>query len=284
MRRCFYIVSFLCLLCCMIDISHGQEKAGDTINIIIQPEQAGHVLYDSLQHSTIRHPFYPDSIHPDSFRVFLDIRAGWQQSGAQYELDSAGKVTTLIVKAEKLEKNPIGDSVKLSEVFFLGNDENGLDNWFEIVNISDRTQVLENAFIQTTSGKFKLPEGLRIPKKSCMVVKDTTRDLLDAKKEHVVLADSAGAVISQFSWDASIMNFPQDTLFSLEINDVFDSTDKVENWSIIMGKGRPAQLPVDYAKKLSQESIWNWLKYVLWGAAGVVLIVVVVLMFRKKRK
>ncbi len=169
-------------------------------------------------------------------------------------------------------------------MFFLGNDENGLDNWFEIVNISESPQVLKHAFIQTTHGKFMLPEKLEVPEHSWVVIRDTSRNLLDAKKEQVILADSAGAVISQFSWDASIMNFPKDTIFSLEINDVFDETDKVENWSIIMGKGRPAQLPVDYAKKLSQENIWDWLKYVLWGAAGLALIVVIVIMFRKKRK
>ncbi|MEA3447626.1 MAG: hypothetical protein U9Q98_04135 [Bacteroidota bacterium] len=284
MNRLFCIIPVLCLLFCIPGFSQEEAKSNDTIEIIIQPEQAGHVLYDSLQQSTIHHTFYPDSIYPDSFRVFLDMKAGWKQSGAEYKMDSIGKVITLIVKAVKSEDNPIGDSVKLSEVFFLGNDENGLDNWFEIVNISESPQVLKHAFIQTTNGKFMLPENLEVPEHSCVVIRDTTRNLLDAKKEQVILADSAGAVISQFSWDASIMNFPKDTLFSLEINDVFDDTDKVENWSIIMGEGRPAQLPVDYVTKLSQESIWDWLKYVLWGAAGLTLIIVIVLMFRKKRK
>lgn len=283
MKYIFTIV--VALLFCLPFYSTGQEDTKDSLEIVIQPEQAGQVLYDSLQNSSKRHAFYPDSIHPDSFRVFIDMQAGWKHTGAEYVLDSnTGMVERLIVSAEKLDKSPLGDSVKLSEVFFLGNEENNMINWFEIVNISTQPKTIKNGFIQTRHGKFMLPGAVEIPPESCVVIKDTTQMLLNADKDHVILADSTGAVISRFSWDASIMNFPEDTVFSLEINDVFDDTDKVENWSIIMGEGRPAQLPVDYATELSQDSIWDWLKYVLWGAAGVVLIIVLILMFRKKRK
>ncbi len=270
-------------LLCLSNTGFSQESERSVLDIRVEPGQAGNILHDSLKTSGLQYAFHPDSIHMDNFRLVLDLNAGWGMENARPITNSKGLVDELIIEAEKLPESELADSITLSEVFFLADEEKALTNWFEILNFSHSRKKLSKAFIQTRSGKFYLPENLSIPAQSCVVVHDSSGRLLNKAKDHVILADSSGAIISRFSWNAERMNFPEDSLFSLEINNVFATTDSVGNWSIIYGEGRPARLPVEYATWLDkQPGIWSWLRYVLWGAAGVLLILILILTFRRK--
>ncbi len=271
-------------LLCLLNTGYSQENERSPLNIRLEPQKAGSILHDSLQTSRLQYAFHPDSIDPDSFRLVLDLNAGWTMENTRTLTNSSGMVNELVIEAVKLPDSPLADSIILSEVFFLADADNGLSNWFEILNLSQQNQSIRGGFIETRSGKFYLPEVLSIPAQSCVVVRDSSGRLMNKAQDHVILADSSGAIISRFSWNADRMNFPEDSLFSLEINNAFAATDSAGNWSIIYGKGRPARLPVDYAAWLdSQPGIWAWLRYVLWGAAGVVFILILILTFRRKR-
>jgi hypothetical protein len=278
----FFIVAFSLTLCAGLQ-AQEQSKIQD-ITVRVEPADAGKLNYqiieDSIPSEIINHQV--EDSKKLSFSV--DFFAGWQPVDTQTKYNEDGIPVELVFYAEPMPKSTLSDSVVISEVFFCGYLNDSLFNWFEITNKTDNMQVLDSCFIQTSEGKYFLETKIEIPAESCVVISDPDGIAFKNDIDSLVLADFDGAIVSTVVWDNSIMNLPQDTAFSLEIIDVFKSSSLTENWEIIYGNGRPLKLPEMYAVTIVSGSVWVWLKLVVWGVAGILLLLLLIMVFRKNTK
>ncbi len=257
-----------------------QKMESDTLpkcSVILQPECAGSLQYE-----------FDSLISMDSDQVFaemdfsLEFYAGWHCIDTVIHYDEDGSPEQVVFLAEKLDVSEFQDSIVISEIFFSAYLDDSLSNWFELTNITDHVIVLEHACIQTTIGKQIVESAIELPAKSCVQL--FAKDLnLQFEKDSLIFADAENRIISSVCWDASRMNFPTDSIFSLEIIDVFGATREVSNWEIIYGQGTPGQCPQAYKESLGQETIWSWLQFVVWGVAFILLIMIIGLSFKKRK-
>ena len=257
----------------------GQEYENSRIEVSLDPEYSGVLQYDNVTDSVL----YPET-GTATIEVDVDYYAGWMSGDTETVYNDEGLPVEIIFHATEADKSSLADSLVISEVFFCAEPEDSLSDWFEICNFGTQSRKLEHAFVQTSAGKQYFDETIEIPPQSCVMLLGDHDFNLNSQKDSLILADSEGRVISRFSWDASRMNFPEDSLFSLEIKDVFISEDDVSNWEIIYGTGRGGKLPEKYADLIEPKSVWIWLKFVVWGISGVLLILLFVLSFRGKRR
>jgi hypothetical protein len=276
--KAFSIV-FASILCVLAVPVFGQLDAGNgaSLEVRLEPTEAGklnvNLVKDSLE----------SDIPPSHVEFSLDLYAGWECVDTVVGYDEAESPTTLKFVAEKLSKSDYADTIIISEIFFCAHLADSLSNWFELTNISDQEIQLKNAMIQTSDGKQKIATELLLPSKSCVKVAADSL-VMNFLKDSLFLVDSSNRIISSMKWDASIMNLPQDSLFSLEIIDVFQPTSEVNNWEIIYGPGRGGLCPEKYAQSLGENSIWTWLQYVIWGIAAVLLVLIIGLSLKKRKK
>lgn len=264
----------------VLSLAIEQEEQSDTLqqcSVILQPECAGSLQYE-----------FDSLVAVDSDQVFaemdfsIEFFAGWHCVDTVIHYDEEGSPEQVIFLAEKLEPSRFKDSIVISEIFFSAHLNDSLSNWFELTNITDHVIVLDHAYIQTATGKQIVESAIKLPAKSCVQL--FTKDLnFQFEKDSLTFADAGNQIISSVRWDASRMNYPVDSIFSLEIIDVFGSTNEVSNWEIIYGQGTPGQCPQAYKESLGQETIWSWLQFVVWGIAFVLLIMIIGLSFKKRK-
>ncbi|MDA3909819.1 MAG: hypothetical protein PF448_00495 [Bacteroidales bacterium] len=257
----------------------GQVDAGNDalLEVRLEPAEAGKLNVNLAKDST------SSDIPPSQVEFSLDLFAGWKCVDTVIGYDESGNPTALKFVAERLSKSAFADTVIISEIFFCAHLADSLSNWFELTNISDREIRLKNAMIQTAAGKQYITTELLLPPKSCVKVGADSL-MMNFRKDSLFLVDSANRIISTMEWDTSIMNLPQDSIFSLEIIDVFKSASDVSNWEIIYGAGRGGLCPEKYTQSLGEDSIWNWLQFVVWGIAAVLLILILGLSLKKRKK
>jgi len=258
-------------------IAQNDADNGDFLTVRLEPVESGKLIYNLTE---------KDSSQENSSSVVhfsLDLYAGWHCVDTLVKYDEAGNSTDLIFTAEPLPKSPFADTLIISEIFFCAHLSDSLSNWFELTNISNHEVKLHHATIQTADGKQRIATDLALPPKSCVQVAADSL-LMNFEKDSLILVDSANRIISHMKWDASIMNLPHDSLFSLEIIDVFHTSSDVSNWEIIYGTGRGGLCPEKYAESIGETSIWSWLQFVIWGIAVVLLILIIGLSFKKRKK
>ncbi|MEA1874801.1 MAG: hypothetical protein U9N51_10305 [Bacteroidota bacterium] len=275
------VLSFVFALILIVFSAHvfaqDDVENGASLNVRLNPLESGDLNYNLTE---------KDSSVDNSSSVVhfsLDLHAGWECVDTIVEYNEDGHLTDLVFLAEPLPKSPFADTLIISEIFFCAYLSDSLSNWFELTNISDREIKLKHAAIHTAEGKQSIISDLSLPPKSCVKVAADSLHM-NFFKDSLFLVDSVNRIISSMKWDASVMNLPQDSLFSLEIIDVFHMSSDVSNWEIIYGTGRGGLCPEKYAQSLGENSIWDWLQFVVWGVAVVFLILIIGLSFKKRKK
>lgn len=269
----------LILVNCTVAPTFGQvdSENGAMLEVRLEPAESGKLNVNLTQDSlAVETP-------PSELEFSLDLNAGWECVDTLIGYDDAGNPTELTFVAEKLESSPYADTIIISEIFFCAYLADSLSNWFELTNVSNHEIRLKNALIQTSIGKQKIETDIVLPAKACVKVEADSL-IMNFHNDSLFIVDSSNRIISWMTWDASVMNLPQDSLFSLEIIDVFQSTAKVSNWEIIYGTGRGGLCPEKYSQSLGEESIWKWLQFVAWGVAVVLLILIISLSLKKRKK
>ncbi len=276
------MMKFVKILLLFIGLVFGTLQAQDTSNndIVLQlnPNYAGTLTYDNITDSAL---FVNDSVF--NFQLNIDYNAGWMPADTETVYNDLGLPVKIIFHAKPMQKSLLADSLVISEIFFCNELDDTLNDWFELCNFSHTDCTLKNSFIQTSKGKFYLENTIEIPSQSCVVFLCYDAFDFSMHSDSLVLADEKGQIISRFVWEASRMNYPKDSIFSLEIKDVFTSEQQVSNWEIIYGNGRGGKLPELYANQIKPVSVWSWLKYVVWSVAFLLFILILFLSFRKKR-
>jgi hypothetical protein len=277
--KAFSVVFALLLFALAASPVFAQLESGNgaSLEIRLEPFESGS-LKVNVPKDSLNVEFSPSQVE-----FSVDLNAGWQCVDTLVDHDEKGNPTALKFVAEKLSKSDYADTIIISEIFFCAHLADSLSNWFELTNISDHEIRLENAMIQTSDGKQRIATDLLLPSKSCVKVAADSL-VMNFLKDSLFLVDSSNRIISSMKWDSSIMNLPQDSLFSLEIIDVFQPTSEVNNWEIIYGTGRGGLCPEKYAESLENDSIWIWLQYVIWGIAAVLLILIIGLSLKKRKK
>jgi hypothetical protein len=271
MRQSLRNILFVFLLLNIFCLSHIFAEQDSLPNIVVrlEPETAGLVIYENVSDSL---RFEKNDFA--EIRYSLKLLPGWMPSDTQIFYDKDGLPTSLVFIAEKLDQSQYADSVILSEIFFCAELSDSLENWIELTNISTQVIELDSLFFFSSSGSFLLKSKLVIPPKSCVQLFDSTGMDFNLAKDSLLIVDKYNRIISRFVWDSGNMNYPMDSIFSLEIIDVFADANEVSNWEIIFGHGRPSLLPVEYENTIRPVSVWFWLKYVIWGIVAFVLFLV----------
>lgn len=246
------------------------------INVVLKPQSAGKLSFQDLTDSV---SYLTDTTV--KILVSVDYFAGWMPTDTETVYSAHGIPEKVIFHASAMDQSIFADSLLISELFFCPENQDTLTDWFEIVNVSQSEIVLKGAFIQTSEGKMYFKDSLLFPAKSCVVFMGNEGFNLNMSIDSLVFADNTGAIISKFSWDASRLNFPIDTLFSLEIKDVYAGVEDISNWDIIYGKGRAGLLPFKYAEETKSLSVWIWLKFVVWAFAAIILIMIIAVFLKK---